>query len=130
MLTVRRAFRQSGSPRAKALFLIVALGSWFLYFFAHRIFDRTPPRLMINNLTDGQTLRTSLLLEITAEDQRAGIKNLYLQVNNEQPQKLQKLLKRAAKRLNKYHYDLSGLKDGNHRLSITVLDRAFRANEN
>lgn len=130
MLTVRRAFRQSGSPRAKALFLIAALGSWFLYFFAYRIFDRTPPRLIINNLTDGQTLRTSLLLEITAEDQRAGIKHLYLQVNNDQSQKLQKLPKRTANRLNEYHYDLSGLKDGNHRLSITVMDRAFRTNEN
>ena len=129
MLTVRRAFRQSGSPKAKALFLVIALGSWFLYFFSHRIFDRTAPKLTINNLTDGETLKTSLLLEITASDQRAGIKDLYLQINDEQPQKLQKLPKQTIKRAREYNYDLSGLEDGPYQLTITALDRAFRTNE-
>ena len=129
MLTVRRAFRQSGSPRAKALFLVVALGSWFLYFFSHRIFDRTAPKLTINNLTDGETLKTSLLLEITANDQRAGIKDLYLQINDAQPQKLQKLPRQTIKRAREYNYDLSSLEDGQYQLTVTALDRAFRTNE-
>ena len=129
MLTVRRAFRQSGSPKAKALFLVVALGSWFLYFFSHRIFDRTAPKLTINNLTDGETLKTSLLLEITANDQRAGIKDLYLQINDAQPQKLQKLPRQTIKRAREYNYDLSSLEDGQYQLTVTALDRAFRTNE-
>ena len=81
MLSVIRVLRHSGSPRGKVLFLIVALIGWVLYFFSPRIFDRTPPELLVDNVSTGQVLREVVTLLITATDAKAGVKYLYLQID-------------------------------------------------
>jgi murein DD-endopeptidase MepM/ murein hydrolase activator NlpD len=129
MLSVIRALRHSGSPKGKALFLIVALIAWILYFFSARIFDRTSPELLVDNVSTGQVLREAVSLLITATDEKAGVKYLYLQIDDGPVQTLQRLKKQTTGRKSEYIYDLSDLTDGSHRILITAVDNAFRQNE-
>ena len=129
MLSVIRALRHSGSPRGKVLFLIVALIGWVLYFFSPRIFDRTSPELLVDNVSTGQVLREVVTLLITATDAKAGVKYLYLQIDDGPVQTLQHLKKRTTSRKSEYIYDLSDLTDGSHQILITAVDNAFRQNE-
>jgi len=129
MLSVIHALRHSGSPRGKVLFLIVALIGWVLYFFSPRIFDRTSPELLVDNVSTGQVLREVVTLLITATDEKAGVKYLYLQIDDGPVQTLQHLKKRTTSRKSEYIYDLSDLTDGSHQILITAVDNAFRQNE-
>ena len=118
--------QKSQNRRGLIRFLVITLLFWLGFYFWPVLLDATPPTLELSGIETGKTYQGSITLNISVSDEKPGLRSLTAQIDDDIPEQLR--LARAD--YTSWTLDTTLLPDGEHRISVTAIDKSLRQNVN